>query len=76
MKLYTILGSYFPQMSIKQKLLDAISVRPKLTTFVMGLALTVAVGIVVGTALGMFDHQQVASAQSTTQSTDQSESNG
>lgn len=63
-------------MSIKQKLLDVISTQPKLTTFVMCLAMTMAAGIVVGTAIEMFDHQHVASAaQSVDQSVDQSEEN-
>jgi hypothetical protein len=41
-------------MSIKQKLLNAISAHPKLVTFGIGLAITMAVG----TAIGMFEVQQ------------------
>lgn len=38
-------------MSLKQKLLSAISAHPKLATFAIGLAITMAVG----TAIGIFD---------------------
>ena len=45
-------------MSIKQKLLNAISAHPKLAAFGIGLAITMAVG----TAIGMFDHSHMALA--------------
>jgi hypothetical protein len=43
---------------IKQKLLNAISAHPKLAAVGIGLALT----MVVGTAIGMFDQQHLAFA--------------
>jgi hypothetical protein len=46
-------------MSVKHKILNAISAHPKLVTFGIGLAITMAVG----TAIGMVDHQQLAFAQ-------------
>jgi hypothetical protein len=45
-------------VSLKQKVVNAISAHPKLATFAIGLAITMAVG----TALGMLDHQQLAFA--------------
>jgi hypothetical protein len=41
-------------MSTKQKLLNAISAHPKLVTFGIGLAVTMAIGA----AIGMFEVQQ------------------
>ena len=43
-------------MSIKQKLLNTITIHPKLVTFGVGIALTMAVG----TAIGMLDHGHIA----------------
>jgi hypothetical protein len=43
---------------IKQKLLNAISARPKLVTFGIGLAITMAIGI----AIGMLEVQQAHAA--------------
>jgi hypothetical protein len=45
-------------MSIKQKLLNAISAHPKLAAFGIGLAITMAVGA----AIGMLDHSHMAFA--------------
>jgi hypothetical protein len=45
-------------MSIKHKILNAISPHPKLVTFGIGLAITMAVG----TAIGMVDHNQAFAA--------------
>ena len=45
-------------MSLKQKLLNAISAHPKVFTFAIGLAITMAIG----TAIGMLDHQHIAFA--------------
>jgi hypothetical protein len=45
-------------MSIKQKLLNAISAHPKLAAFGIGLAITMAVGA----AIGMLDHNHMAFA--------------
>jgi hypothetical protein len=56
-------------MSIKQKLLNAISTHPKLVTIGVGLAITMAVG----SAIGMLDSSH--SAYGLSQSTDQSETN-
>ena len=36
-------------MSVKQKILNAIATHPKLATFAIGLAITMAIGIAVGT---------------------------
>lgn len=44
-------------VSMKQKLLCAISVHPKLAAFVIGLTITIAVGI----AIGMLDHRITSS---------------
>ena len=41
-------------MSIKDKIMNAISAHPKLVTFGIGLAITMAIG----TAIGMVDVQQ------------------
>jgi hypothetical protein len=51
-------------MSTKHKILNAISAHPKLVTFGIGLAITMAVG----TAIGMLDHSQIAFATSITTS--------
>ena len=48
-------------MSIKQKLLNAISAHPKLAAFGIGLAITMAVGA----AVGMLDHSHIAYATNT-----------
>jgi hypothetical protein len=48
-------------MSIKQKLLNAVTTHPKLVTFGIGLAITFAIG----TAIGMLDHQQAFAATNT-----------
>jgi hypothetical protein len=48
------------KMSTKQKILNAISTHPKLVTFGIGLAITMAIG----TAIGMLDHSQIAFAAS------------
>jgi ABC-type nickel/cobalt efflux system permease component RcnA len=45
-------------ITIKQKLLNAISAHPKLVTLGIGLALTLAIG----TAIGMVDHSHMAFA--------------
>jgi hypothetical protein len=45
-------------MSIKQKILNAIATHPKLATFAIGLAITMAVGA----AIGMLDHSHMALA--------------
>jgi len=42
-------------MSFKDKIMNVITAHPKLVTFGIGLAIT----FVVGTAIGMVDHQQV-----------------
>ena len=47
-------------MSIKQKLLNAISAHPKLAALGVGLAITMAIG----TAIGMLDQQHLAFAVS------------
>ncbi|HZE78042.1 MAG TPA: hypothetical protein VE089_05780 [Nitrososphaeraceae archaeon] len=47
-------------MSIKQKLLNAVSAHLKFVAFGIGLAITMAVG----TAIGMLDHNQMAFAHS------------
>lgn len=44
--------------TIKQKLLNAIFTHPKLATFAIGLAITMAIG----TVLGMLDHSHTAFA--------------
>ena len=41
--------------SLKEKMIDAITAHPKLVTLGIGLAIT----FVVGTAIGMLDHNQV-----------------
>jgi hypothetical protein len=41
-------------MSLKTKIMNIITAHPKLVTFGIGLAIT----FVVGTAIGMVDHQQ------------------
>jgi hypothetical protein len=41
-------------MSIKDKIMNTISAHPKLVTFGIGLAIT----FVIGTAIGMVDHNQ------------------
>ena len=51
-------------MSIKQKLLNAISAHPKLVTFDIGLVITLAVG----TAIGMLDNHNLAFAGLNSQS--------
>jgi hypothetical protein len=51
-------------MSLKDKILNAISAHPKLVTFGIGLAIT----FVVGTAIGMVDHPQMVAASSGHQS--------
>lgn len=48
-------------MSIKQKILNAVSAHPKLATFAIGLAVTMAVGA----AIGMADHSHMAYATNT-----------
>jgi len=45
-------------MSIKTKIMNIITAHPKLVTFGIGLAIT----FVVGTAIGMLDHGQLAFA--------------
>ena len=45
-------------MSMKQKLLNAISAHPKLAAFAIGLAITMAVRA----AIGMLDHSHLAFA--------------
>jgi uncharacterized membrane protein len=42
-------------MSLKGKIMDIITVHPRLVTFGIGLTIT----FVVGTAIGMVDHNQV-----------------
>jgi hypothetical protein len=44
-------------MSVKSKILNAISAHPKLVTFAIGFAITMAIG----TAIGMLDQQAFAS---------------
>ncbi len=41
-------------MSLKSKIMEIITVNPKLVTFGIGLAITFAIG----TAIGMLDHNQ------------------
>jgi hypothetical protein len=54
-KPYLLLDYWFSyEMSTKQKILNAISAHPKLVTFGIGLAITMAVGA----AIGMFEVQQ------------------
>lgn len=57
----------FYNMPIKQKLINAIGANSKLTTFAIGLAITMAVG----TAIGMLDHQHLAFAISQSQDSEQ-----
>lgn len=45
-------------MSIKNKIMNAMTVHPKLVTFTVGLGITMAIG----TAIGMLDHSQMAFA--------------
>jgi len=45
-------------MSFKDKIMNIITAHPKVVTFGIGLGIT----FVIGTAIGMVDHQQVASA--------------
>jgi hypothetical protein len=42
-------------MSLKTKIMNLLTAHPKLVTFGIGLAIT----FVIGTAIGMVDHQQV-----------------
>jgi predicted DNA-binding protein with PD1-like motif len=58
-------------LSLKQKLLNAVSAHPKLVTFGIGLAITFAIG----TAIGMLDHQHLAFAQYTKNSYNNDQSN-
>jgi uncharacterized membrane protein len=46
---------YLKLMSLKDKIMNIITAHPKLVTFGIGLAIT----FVIGTAIGMLDHQQV-----------------
>jgi hypothetical protein len=48
-------------MSLKSKFIETIATHPKLVTFGIGFAITFAIG----TAMGMFDHNQVESAVAT-----------
>ena len=48
-------------MSMKNKIMKKLIEHPKLVTFGIGLAIT----FVIGTAIGMVDHQQVFAAGST-----------
>jgi hypothetical protein len=45
-------------MSIKDKIMDIVTAHPKLVTFGIGLGIT----FVIGTAIGMLDHNQLAFA--------------
>jgi uncharacterized membrane protein len=45
-------------MSIKTKIMNIITAHPKLVTFSIGLTIT----FVIGAALGMMDHNQMANA--------------
>jgi hypothetical protein len=45
-------------MSIKDKIMDIVTSHPKLVTFGIGLGIT----FVIGTAIGMLDHNQLAFA--------------
>jgi hypothetical protein len=45
-------------MSFKTKIMNTISAQPKLLTFCIGLAIT----FVIGTAIGIVDHNQIANA--------------
>ncbi len=51
-------------MSIKNKIITAITAHPKLVTFGIGLAIT----FVIGTAIGMVDHEAFASTQTNSNS--------
>jgi hypothetical protein len=51
-------------MSLRQKLIDLMTAHPKLATFAIGLAITMAVG----TAIGMVDNQHLAFASGGTKS--------
>lgn len=46
---YAQLLVWYSMMSIRQKVLNAISAHPKLAAFAMGLAITIVVGTVMGT---------------------------
>jgi hypothetical protein len=56
--LYTVL-LYIEIMSLKSKIINAITTHPKLVTFGIGLAITFAIG----TAIGTLDHGQMAFAE-------------
>jgi predicted DNA-binding protein with PD1-like motif len=58
-------------MSIKQKILNSISLNPKLAAFGIGLAITMAVG----TAIGMLDHGHIAYAVSQSNTSTQTNTN-
>ena len=47
-------------MSIKSKIMNVMAAHPKLVTFAIGFGITMAIG----TAIGMLDHGQIASAAS------------
>ncbi len=49
-------------MSFKDKIMNIVTAHPRLVTFGIGLAIT----FVIGTAIGMIDHQQVFAAATAT----------
>jgi hypothetical protein len=51
-------------MSLRQKFIDLMTAHPKLATFAIGLAVTMAIG----TAIGMADNQHLAFASGGTSS--------
>ena len=52
-------------MSLKDKIINALTAHPKLVTFGIGLAITFAIG----TAIGMMDHNQAFAVNNQTSQT-------